>query len=105
MDRFITTVGFNMCMIPFFVRLSLSVYDNSLWKKWVFMVERHDIETFPCYRSFVREIHWWPVDSLHKESATRSVVFVCFVFMYALTNGWTDIAVAGDLRRHDARVI
>ena len=58
---------------------------------------RHQMETFPRYWSFVRGIHWWPVNSPHKGQWRGALMFslIC-----AWINGWVNKRGAGDLRRH-----
>ena len=64
---------------------------SSLW--------RHQMATFPRYWSFVKWIHWSPVDSPHKSQGHGALMFplIC-----AWTNAWTNYPDAGDLRRHQA---
>ena len=60
---------------------------------------RHQIQTFQRYWPFVRGIHRWPVNSLHKGQWREALVFdlIC-----AWINGWVNNREAGDLRRHRA---
>ena len=57
------------------------------------------METFPCYWSFVRWIHWLPVNSSHKCRWREALMFP---FIYDWTNGRVNNRDAGDLRRHRA---
>ena len=54
---------------------------------------------FPRYWPFVRGIHRWPVNSLHKGQWRGALMFslIC-----AWTNSWVNNREAGDLRRHHA---
>ena len=49
------------------------------------------------YWPFVRGIHWWPVNSPHKDLWRGALIFslIC-----ARINGWVNNREAGDLRRH-----
>ena len=49
------------------------------YPKW-----RHDMERFPHYWPFMREIHRWPVDTLHNGPARRN--HVLFVSLNRLLN-------------------
>ena len=51
----------------------------------------------PRYWPFVRGIHRWPVDSLHKSHWHGALMYsvIC-----AWTNNWANNRDAGDLRRH-----
>ena len=62
-------------------------------------LKRHQMETFPRYWPFVREIHRWPVNSPHKGQWLGALIFS---LIWALTNGWLSHRDAGDLRRHRA---
>ena len=59
----------------------------------------HQMETFPRYWPFVREIHRSPVNSLHK-GQWRGALMLSLI--YAWINGWVNIRDAGNLRRHRA---
>ena len=63
---------------------------NAIW--W-----RHQMETFPRYWPFVREIHRWPVNFPHKGQWRGALMFslIC-----AWINGWVNNREAGYLRRH-----
>ena len=52
---------------------------------------------FPRYWPFVRWIHQWPVNSLHKGQWRGALMFslICICI-----NGWVNNREAGDLRRH-----
>ena len=52
-------------------------------------------EHFPCYWSFVRGIHWSPVNSPHKGQWHGALMFS---FICAWINGWVNNRGAGDLR-------
>ena len=54
---------------------------------------------FPCYRPFVRGIHWSPVNSPYKSQLRGALMFS---LIYAWINGWVNNRKAGDLRRHRA---
>ena len=54
---------------------------------------------FPRYWPFVRWIHQWPVNSLHKGPGRGTLMFP---LIYAWINGWVNNPKAGDLRRHRA---
>ena len=55
---------------------------------------------YPSYWPCVREIHRSVVDSPHKGPVTRELLLS---LMLVQINAWTNILVACDLRRHDAR--
>ena len=61
----------------------------------------HDItwQHFLCYRSFVRGIYRWPVNSRHICQWRGALIFslIC-----AWIHGWVNNREAGDLRRHRA---
>ena len=57
---------------------------------------RHQMETFPRYWPFVREIHRSPVNSPHKDQWRRTL-------MFSLICAWINNREAGDLRRHRAQ--
>ena len=54
---------------------------------------------FPCYWTFVRGIHWSPVNSPHKGQWRGALMFslIC-----TWINGWVNNGEAGDLRCHQA---
>ena len=54
---------------------------------------------FPRHWSFVRGIHRWPVNSLHKGQWRGALVFS---WICAWINGWVNNRVADDLRRYRA---
>ena len=54
---------------------------------------------FPRYWSFVRRIHWSPVNSLHKGQWCGALMFS---LINAWINDWINSRDAGDLRRHRA---
>ena len=60
---------------------------------------RHQMETFPRYRPFVRGIHQSPVNSPHKGKWRGTLMFslIC-----AWPNNWVNNHNAGGLRRHRA---
>ena len=60
---------------------------------------RHQMEPFPHYWPFVREIRRPPVNSPHKGQWRGALMFslIC-----AWTNSWANIGDAGDLRPHCA---
>ena len=61
---------------------------------------RHQMETFPRYRPFVRGIHRSPVNSPHKGQWRVALVFS---FICVWINGWVNNRETGDLRRHHTR--
>ena len=60
---------------------------------------RHQMETFPRYRPFVRGVHRSPVNSPHKGQWRGAWMFS---LIYAWINGSVNNREAGDLRRHRA---
>ena len=54
---------------------------------------------FPRYWSFVRGIHWSPVNSPQKGQWRGALMFS---LIWAWTNGWVNNRNAGDLRHHRA---
>ena len=52
---------------------------------------------FPRYWPFVRGIHRWPVNSLHKGQWREALMYS---LIYAWITGWVNNREAGDLRRH-----
>ena len=54
---------------------------------------------FPCYWTYVREIHRSTVNSPHKGQWRGALMFSLFC---AWLNGWVNTREAGDLRRHRA---
>ena len=52
---------------------------------------------FPRYWPFVRGIHRWPVNSLHKGQWCGALMFS---LIWVLTNDWVHNRNAGDLRHH-----
>ena len=60
---------------------------------------RHQMERFPRYWPFMRGIHRWPVNSLHK-GQWRGAFMFCLIC--ARTNSWANNGDAGDLIRHCA---
>ena len=52
---------------------------------------------FPCYWSFVRAIHRWPVNSPHK-CQWRGALMLSLICTWM--NGWVNNGEVGDLRRH-----
>ena len=52
---------------------------------------------FPNYWPFVHEIHWSPVNSLHKGQWRGALTFS---WICPWINGWVNIREAGDLRCH-----
>ena len=71
----------------FVIHLPISHDDVIKWKQ------------FPCYWPFVRGIHWWPVNSPHKDQWHGALMFslIC-----TRINGWVNNGEAGGLRRHRA---
>ena len=60
----------------------------------------HDVikwKPFPRYWSFVRGIHWSPVNSSHK-GQWRGALMFCLICVWI--NDWVNNCDAGDLRRH-----
>ena len=53
---------------------------------------------FPRYWTFVRGIHRWPVNSLHKGQWHGALFYLIFTWI----NSWVNNREAGDLRRHRA---
>ena len=51
------------------------------------------MEIFPCYWTFVKRIHQWPVDSPHKGQWRGALMFslIC-----GWTNGWANNRATGD---------
>ena len=68
--------------------LSAAIHDDVI--KW-----KH----FPRYWPFMREIHWSPGDSPHKDQWRRALMFslIC-----VWINAWVNNREAGDFRRHRA---
>ena len=64
------------------------------WPWW-----RHQIETFPRYWSFVRGIHWSPVNSPHS-GQWRGILMLSLICVWA--NGWVNNWDTCDLGRHRA---
>ena len=60
---------------------------------------RQQMEHFPCYWHFVKGIHRWPVNSLHKGQWRWALMFS---LIWAWRNGWVNNRDAGDLRQHRA---
>ena len=85
--------------------LSLSTHGHPLGQNshsfWQHNLSAHDDvikwKHFPRYWPFVREIHRWPVISLHKGQWRGALMctLIC-----AWINGWINSRYAGDLRRH-----
>ena len=51
---------------------------------------------FQCYWPFVRGIHWWLMESSHKDQWRGALIF----FICTGTKGWTNNQDASDLRHH-----
>ena len=61
-------------------------------------IRRHQMETFyPRYWPFVRGIHRWPVNSLHKGQRRGALMF-----SFTGINVWANNGEVGDLRRYRA---
>ena len=60
---------------------------------------RHQMETFPRYCPFVREIHRSPVNFPHK-GQWRGVLMSALICIWI--NGWVNNCEAGDFRRYRA---
>ena len=52
---------------------------------------------FPRYCPFVREFHWWPVNSPHRGQWRGGLMFS---LIYGRINGWVNNGEAGNLRHH-----
>ena len=85
--------------------LFLKYPPNQYWQKlgWVYIVknaEKHDDviswKHFLHYYPFVKGIHWWQVDYLHKGPLMQGFDFFCFYPESAAQQSW----VACDLRCH-----
>ena len=60
---------------------------------------RHEMEIFPPYWPFVREIHRAPVNSPHTGQRRGALMFY---LICTWINGWVNNREAADLRRHRA---
>ena len=94
-----------MCVASYMVHSSLFFvwWQELIWHQDICNHHCHDDvirwKYFPRYWSFVRGIHWWPVNSPHKGQWRGPLKFslIC-----AWINGWVNNRKAGDLRRHRA---
>ena len=72
--------------------------------RWLYICDFNDDvikwKHFQRYWSFVRGVHWLPVNSLHK-GQWRGVL--TFSLICAWINGWVNNRETSDLRRHLAR--
>ena len=75
----------------------LGAYNPSLVQNCSAMMMSSNRNIFSRNWPFVREIHWSPVDSSHKDQWRGAPMFS---LIYAWTNGWANNRNAGDLRRH-----